>query len=123
MLEEKLADGRRVALLQRNFVSMASHEFRTPFTSIDAHAQRLLKVRDRIAEKEFAERIGKIRKAVLRLTNLINNMIETSRIDERDAELYFHPTNWICATCWPKFANFIRKSPRGRSSNATVATA
>lgn len=91
MLEEKLTDGRRVALLQRNFVSMASHEFRTPLTSIDAHAQRLLKIKDRIADSEFAERIGKIRKAVMRLTNLINNMIETSRIDERNAELYFHP--------------------------------
>lgn len=91
MLEEKLADGRRVAMLQRNFVSMASHEFRTPLTSIDAHAQRLLKVRDRIGGTEFAERVGKIRKAVLRLTNLINNMIESSRIDERNAELYFHP--------------------------------
>jgi two-component system, OmpR family, sensor kinase len=91
MLEEKLADGRRVALQQRNFVSMASHEFRTPLTSIDAHAQRLLKIKNRIADSEFAERIGKIRKAVLRLTNLINNMIETSRVDERNAELYFHP--------------------------------
>lgn len=91
MLEEKLADGRRSAIAQRNFVSMASHEFRTPLTSIDAHAQRLLKVKDRIAGAEFAERIGKIRKAVLRLTNLINSMIESSRIDERNAELYFHP--------------------------------
>src|SRR5437588_9388773 len=30
MLEEKLAHEQRLALLQRNFVSMASHEFRTP---------------------------------------------------------------------------------------------
>jgi signal transduction histidine kinase len=32
MLEEKLAQERRLAQLQSNFVSMASHEFRTPLT-------------------------------------------------------------------------------------------
>ena len=30
MLDEQLAQEQRLALLQRNFVSMASHEFRTP---------------------------------------------------------------------------------------------
>ncbi len=41
MLEEQLAQEQRLALLQRNFVSMASHEFRTPLTIIDGHARRL----------------------------------------------------------------------------------
>ncbi|MBO0754146.1 MAG: MCP four helix bundle domain-containing protein, partial [Bradyrhizobiaceae bacterium] len=35
MLEEKLAAERHLTHLQRNFVSMASHEFRTPLTIID----------------------------------------------------------------------------------------
>jgi signal transduction histidine kinase len=38
VLEEQLANEQRLALLQRNFVSMASHEFRTPLTVIDGHA-------------------------------------------------------------------------------------
>ena len=29
--------------MQRNFVSMASHEFRTPLTVIDGHARRLIR--------------------------------------------------------------------------------
>ncbi len=41
MLEEQLAQEQRLALAQRNFVSMASHEFRTPLTIIDGHARRL----------------------------------------------------------------------------------
>src|SRR5262249_3049847 len=40
LLEEQLAHEQRLALLQRNFVSMASHEFRTPMTVIDGHARR-----------------------------------------------------------------------------------
>ncbi|MGH6980116.1 MAG: MCP four helix bundle domain-containing protein, partial [Stellaceae bacterium] len=35
MLEEQLAQEQRLALAQRNFISMASHEFRTPLTIID----------------------------------------------------------------------------------------
>jgi signal transduction histidine kinase len=42
MLEDKLAEEQRLTLLQRNFISMASHEFRTPLTIIDGHTQRLM---------------------------------------------------------------------------------
>jgi len=35
MLEEKLAQEQRPTQLQQDFVSMASHEFRTPLTVID----------------------------------------------------------------------------------------
>ena len=66
MLEEQLAQEQRLALLQRNFVSMASHEFRTPLTVIDGHARRLIKMKDTRAPAEIGERGGKIRGAVLR---------------------------------------------------------
>ena len=46
LLEEQLAHEQRLALAQRNFVSMASHEFRTPLTIIDGHARRLEKARE-----------------------------------------------------------------------------
>ena len=61
MLEEQLAQEQRLALLQRNFVSMASHEFRTPLTVIDGHARRLMKTKDTVAPAEIDERGGKIR--------------------------------------------------------------
>ncbi len=91
MLEEQLAQEQRLALLQRNFVSMASHEFRTPLTIIDGHAQRLIKMRDRIATDEIGERAGKVRSAVLRLTHLIDNLLNSSRLIDGGAGLYFHP--------------------------------
>lgn len=91
MLEEKLAEEQRLSVLQRNFVSMVSHEFRTPLTTIDMHAQRLKKIRESSNADDFAQRVQKIRSAVLHLTNLINDMIETSRMDEPHLALYFHP--------------------------------
>jgi len=46
-------------LLQRNFVSMASHEFRTPLTIIDGHARRLIKTKDTVTADEIGERAGR----------------------------------------------------------------
>ena len=91
MLEEKLAAERHLTQLQRNFVSMASHEFRTPLTIIDGHAQRLNKLRDRIGVDEIITRAGKIRAAVLRMTHLIDNLLTSTRLVETGAGLYFHP--------------------------------
>src|SRR5215470_629115 len=91
MLEEKLAAERHLTQLQRNFVSMASHEFRTPLTIIDGHAQRLSKLRDRIGVDEIITRAGRIRAAVLRMTHLIDNLLTSTRLVESGAGLYFHP--------------------------------
>ena len=91
MLEEKLAAERHLTQLQRNFVSMASHEFRTPLMIIDGHAQRLNKLRERIGVDEITTRAGKMRAAVLRMTHLIDNLLTSTRLLERGAGLYFHP--------------------------------
>jgi two-component system OmpR family sensor kinase len=92
MLEEQLGEEQRLALLQRNFVSMASHEFRTPMTIIDGHARRLVKMKDSMTPGEVGERAGKIRSAVLRMTHLIDNLLNSSRLVDGGAEHYFHPT-------------------------------
>jgi two-component system OmpR family sensor kinase len=88
LLEERLAHEQRLALLQRNFVSMASHEFRTPLTVIDGHARRLDKIKDAVKASEIGERAGKIRSAVLRMTHLIDNLLNSSRLIDGGAGLY-----------------------------------
>jgi two-component system OmpR family sensor kinase len=91
MLEEKLAAEQHLTQLQRNFVSMASHEFRTPLTIIDGHARRLLKLGERVGSEETVTRAGKIRAAVLRMTHLMGNLLTSSRLIESGAGPYFHP--------------------------------
>ena len=91
VLEEKLAQEQRLALLQRNFVSMASHEFPTPLSIIDGHAQRMIRMKDRLRADEISERAGKIRAAVLRMTQLIENLINSSRLIDTAVGLHFHP--------------------------------
>ena len=91
LLEEQLAQEQRLAMAQRNFISMASHEFRTPLTIIDGHARRLMKVKDSVTPADVDERAGKIRAAVLRLTHLIDNLLNSARLIDGGADLYFHP--------------------------------
>jgi two-component system, OmpR family, sensor kinase len=91
LLQEKLAEEQRLTLLQRNFVAMASHEFRTPLAIIDGHTQRLISMRDRLTADELAERARKIRSMVRRLTQLIDNLIGSARLVDARIDLYYHP--------------------------------
>ena len=92
MLEERLAAEQRMTLLQRNFVSMASHEFRTPLALIDGHAQRLVSMRERLTADELCDRVGKVRSAVRHMTQLINNLIGSARLTDGRINLQYRPT-------------------------------
>lgn len=86
LLKENLEHEKYLTDLQRNFVTMASHEFRTPLGVIDGHAQRLIKISDRIQPVDIVERARKIRAAVLRMTNLIDDMLVVGRITNDDLQ-------------------------------------
>ena len=81
-LEAALAQERRLNRLQREFISMVSHEFRTPLAIIDGAAQRIIRRGYRYSTEEVAERLGKIRLAVARLIGLIDSTLSATRLDE-----------------------------------------
>jgi two-component system OmpR family sensor kinase len=91
-LEQGLENERRLTAQQRDFVSMTSHEFRTPLTIIDAHAQRLIKMRERLDPEDIAERGARIRSAVQRITNIMDSLLSASRL--LDGQVVFHPTEF-----------------------------
>lgn len=79
-LEEGLENERRLTAQQRDFVSMTSHEFRTPLTVIDGHAQRLIKTSERLDATDIAERGASIRRSVQRITNIMDSLLGASRM-------------------------------------------
>jgi signal transduction histidine kinase len=87
-LREALDAERRLTTQQQNFVSMTSHEFRTPLTIIDSHAQRLIRMKDRLEPDALAERARGIRGAVTRMTSLIDSLLNTSRVFDGDVRLH-----------------------------------
>jgi signal transduction histidine kinase len=90
----ELRHEREVALLQRNFVSMASHQFRTPLTIIDLNAQLLDPRGGSIAPREEAvDRIGRIRRGVARMIALIDTMLSAASADAGRIKVTFVAVN------------------------------
>lgn len=81
-LETALQKEKEYSALQRKFVSMASHEFRTPLAIIDGAAQRLERRIGSIEPADLEKRISRIRGAVRRMLDLIEGTLSTSRLDE-----------------------------------------
>ena len=81
-LESALAKEKELNEQQRQFVSMASHEFRTPLAIIDSSAQRLKKRVDELTTDAALKRIEKIRKAVARMTRLMDSTLTVARMEE-----------------------------------------
>jgi two-component system, OmpR family, sensor kinase len=91
VLQKKLDEEQQLTLLQRNFVAMVSHEFRTPLALIDGHAQRLISMQDRLTVLELAQRAGKVRDAVHRMTELIDSLIGSARLIDTRLDLSYRP--------------------------------
>jgi two-component system OmpR family sensor kinase len=121
LLEEQLAHEQRLALLQRNFVSMASHEFRTPLTIIDGHARRLDKIKDAVKPAEISERAGKVRSAVLRMTHLIDNFLNSARLIDGGAGLYLNPAEMDVTALLQEVCQLHREMVPGSQINERFA--
>nr|WP_319391472.1 PAS-domain containing protein [uncultured Cohaesibacter sp.] len=63
---------------QREFVSMASHEFKTPLAIIDSNAQRIERKAGDMSTERLLTRIANIRDSVERMQYLINRFMDFS---------------------------------------------
>jgi len=90
-LEAALAREKELNEQQRQFVSMASHEFRTPLAIIDSTAQRLKKNVGKESEDNVLRRIGKIHHAVERMTRLMESTLSAARMDEGKIDVELQP--------------------------------
>jgi signal transduction histidine kinase len=80
-LETALDKERELSGMQRQFVTMVSHEFRTPLAIIDGNAQRIIKRKEQIAPERLHSGIDKIRSSVVRLVNLVESVLSVSQLD------------------------------------------
>jgi two-component system, OmpR family, sensor kinase len=91
-LEDGLEHERRLTAQQRDFIAMTSHEFLTPLTIIDGHAQRLIKMSDRLDPSDIAERGASIRRGVQRITDIMDSLLGASR--EADVNAVYNPVEF-----------------------------
>lgn len=80
--------------LQSQFVSMASHEFRTPLAIIDGTAQRLERRCEKSDAREITKRAHKIRGAVERMTQLMESTLTAASLDVGKLSINIEPCNF-----------------------------
>ena len=83
-LRVALESEQQVNAQQRQFVLMASHEFRTPLAIIDSAAQRLKRRagKNNVSAEDAVERSERISGAVQRMTRLIDSTLSAFRMQE-----------------------------------------
>jgi len=81
-LEKALAKEKELAEVQRQFVAMASHEFRTPLTIISNSIQHLERQRSALEPDYLLSKTAKIRNAVDRMGRLMESTLSLARMDD-----------------------------------------
>ena len=74
-----ISEIRRLEQVRRDFVANASHELKTPLTSIRGYAETLLD--DDLPEKLTLEFLTSIRKNTLRLEHLVEDLLDLSKLE------------------------------------------
>lgn len=72
---------REIRKMKDEFVSLASHELRTPMTSIAGFVDMMREGRYGQITKEFQEPLGYIAESIDRLIRLVNDLLNVSRIE------------------------------------------
>jgi len=72
---------RQVSEMKTRFVSVASHEFRTPMAAAMGSAELLQNHYERLAAPKRAELFGRIQTAMQRMTAMLDDILTMSRLD------------------------------------------
>ena len=92
-LETALSKEKELSDLKTRFVSMASHEFRTPLSTILSSASLVAKYQQTDEQNKRDKHIQRIRSAVSNLTDILNEFLSIGRIEEGRIQANFSNFN------------------------------
>lgn len=78
--------------LKSRFVTIASHEFRTPLSTIQSSASLIGKYNDLGETDKLAKHVQRIKSAVTNLTGILNDFLSLSKLEE--GAINNHPTEF-----------------------------
>jgi two-component system sensor kinase FixL len=81
-LEKSLAKERELGELKSRFVSMASHEFRTPLATILSSVSLIGRYSDKDQQQQREKHITKIKSSVTHLTGILNDFLSLNKLEE-----------------------------------------
>jgi len=76
-------------LLKSRFVSIASHEFRTPLTSIQLSVSLIEKYAETFNSPNIVKHVGKIKSAVGNLTSILNDFLSLEKLESGKQEAIY----------------------------------
>ncbi len=91
-LEQSLAKEKVLGDLKTRFVSMASHEFRTPLTSILGSATLIEKYTQAEDQQKREQHINRIKSSVSHLTEILEEFLSVGKLE--DGKLEVHPVEF-----------------------------
>lgn len=85
-LHNALNKERELNELKSRFVSMASHEFRTPLTTMMSSLWLVSKYRDNNDKENHNKHVAKIKTSINNLTDILNDFLSISKLEEGKVE-------------------------------------
>ncbi len=85
-LHNSLEKERELSELKTRFVSMASHEFRTPLTTMLTSLSLVNKYGEKNDKTSQAKHVGKIKNSIHNLTDILNDFLSVSKLEEGKIE-------------------------------------
>jgi len=92
---------KELGLLKSRFVSIASHEFRTPLTSVQLSVSLIEKYAEPFNNPNIIKHVGKIKSAVGNLTSILNDFLSLEKLESGKQEPTFNDFDLV------KFAETI----------------
>ncbi|RZK83037.1 MAG: PAS domain S-box protein [Pedobacter sp.] len=81
--------------MKSRFVSMASHEFRTPLSSVQLSSVLIEKYAEPFDNEHIKKHVGKIKSAVGNLTTILNDFLSLERLEAGKVEPAFTPFDLV----------------------------
>jgi len=120
-IEKSLKREKELGILKTNFVSMVSHEFRTPLATINANSDIILRYSDELSRDDINKRLGKIKSEVLYMTVMLEDILIIGKSDAQ--KLDFNPVSLdIVSLIKDIIAEYQLSEPKSRTIIYNVST-
>ncbi len=113
-LQTALDNERETGRMKSRFVSMASHEFRTPLSTIQSSAQLMVGYKTAEQQPHRERHYQKIKSAVEQLIGILNDFLSVSKLDEGRVENNPEPFDLVefCEEMQEEFYTFLKAGQR-----------
>ncbi|QQL50255.1 PAS domain-containing sensor histidine kinase [Mucilaginibacter ginkgonis] len=88
-VSQSLEKEKELGLLKSRFVSMASHEFRTPLSAVQLSASLIDKYALSYGNPNISKHVGRIKNAVTNLTAILNDFLSLEKLEAGKVEAAF----------------------------------